>query len=70
MTMEYVKCPCGAEWADNYGGTIFSTLIGYSSDPGHDHDNNCKKVYYKCTNGHSYVFRKNRGPCPAASSKS
>lgn len=28
------------------------TLMGYSSPPGHDHDDNCKKRLYFCKNDH------------------
>ena len=41
----------------------FSTLVGYSSPPGHDHDDNCLVRIYRCKNGHSVKVSKRRR-CP------
>ena len=30
-----------------------STLVGYFSEPPHDHDDNCKIHMWKCENGHA-----------------
>ena len=57
------KCPvCGEQFVDHSGtGT---TLVGYFSPPGHDHDDNCKGRVYRCPNGHyTKVFK--RAICPA-----
>ena len=32
-----------------------STLVGYMSAPGHDHDDNCLTRRYRCANGHEQV---------------
>ena len=44
-------CPdCGGPWVSrDCGGT---TLVGYSSPSGHDHDDNCTTYSYACSNGH------------------
>ncbi len=36
------------------------TLVGYSSPPGHDHDDNCVKKEYWCKNDHIQVLSKQR----------
>jgi len=33
-----------------------TTLVGYSSPPGHDHDDNCLKRGYRCEAGHYTVL--------------
>ena len=39
-------------------GATCSTLVGYMSEPGHDHDDNCKTRYYQCKNGHGVNISK------------
>lgn len=39
-----------------YQGTM-STLVGYYSPEGHDHDDNCRTRLYHCGNGHETVIR-------------
>jgi hypothetical protein len=39
------------------------TLVGYSSPPGHDHDDNCRLREYVCENGHRLTVSK-RNKCP------
>ncbi len=49
MTID--KCPeCGNEFIKH--GWTGGTLIGYSSPPGHNHDDNCLKRTYWCENDH------------------
>lgn len=43
---------------------IMSTLLGYSSPPGHNHDDNCLTQLYTCANGHDIRLSKRR-TCPA-----
>lgn len=33
------------------------TSVGYSSPLGHNHDDNCRKAYYSCSNGHKWTER-------------
>lgn len=40
-----------------------STLLGYHSPPGHNHDDNCLKMLYWCENGHPVMVSKRRR-CP------
>jgi hypothetical protein len=57
------QCPaCGAPWARTGGES--KTLVGYSSQPGHDHDDNCRRRAYVCAAGHERVFSA-RAKCPA-----
>jgi hypothetical protein len=35
-----------------WDGYEFSTMLGYSSSGGHDHNDNCLIRIYKCFNGH------------------
>lgn len=42
---------------------VMSTLIGYSSPPGHNHDDNCLTQMYTCPNGHKVKVSKRR-TCP------
>ena len=38
-----------------------STMVGYLSPPGHNHDDNCLTRRYACRNGHTLdVTRRNR----------
>lgn len=47
-----MQCPtCGEE--TRHTGTS-ETLVGYYSEDGHDHDDNCQKRFYRCVNGHSW----------------
>lgn len=48
----YAICPiCGLKLNKRYKG-ICSTLVGYISPLGHDHDDNCNTMCYMCDNGH------------------
>jgi hypothetical protein len=40
-----------------------TTLVGFSSPPGHNHDDNCVKRVYSCANGHRVVLSRRRR-CP------
>lgn len=53
---------CGSPFT-SHGGTS-TTLVGYFSAPGHDHDDNCEKRGYVCANGHPTVVSI-RKVCPA-----
>lgn len=45
-------CPdCGEQFVSGGIGTT-TTLVGYSSPPGHNHDGNCTSRSYTCANGH------------------
>ncbi|MCP4651011.1 MAG: hypothetical protein GY853_13165 [PVC group bacterium] len=33
-----------------------STMVGYCSPPGHDHDDNCLSRTYRCENGHEHRY--------------
>lgn len=44
-------------------GTM-TTLVGYFSPLGHNHDDNCRTRLYACENGHRYEISK-RNKCPA-----
>jgi hypothetical protein len=56
-----MKCKeCDQELKYDYE---MSTCVGYSSPPGHNHDNNCLKRYYYCDQGHKYTVSKRR-KCP------
>lgn len=35
-----------------------TTLLGYTSPRGHDHDDNCVKRTYRCDEGHDVVVSK------------
>ena len=50
-----MNCYCGKPFV-RCGGTEV-TLLGYSSPPGHDHDDNCMKRQYGCEDGHWTVLR-------------
>lgn len=57
-----MTCPtCGEAFVACHGG--FSTLVGYYSPPGHDHDDNCRAWYYSCANGHHTLLHI-RNTCP------
>lgn len=56
------KCRCGAEW-DLHTGTS-ETMVGFSSPPGHDHDDNCRKRTYICKAGHRATLSIRR-TCPS-----
>lgn len=53
---------CGGELVASMG--IVSTLVGFSSPEGHDHDNNCKTYMYVCEKGHESGFSV-QNECPA-----
>jgi hypothetical protein len=53
---------CGAKLTACEDGTL-STLLGYHSPPGHNHDDNCLRKVYFCENGHSQIISKRRR-CP------
>lgn len=46
-------------------GCVFRTLVGYSSIPDHNHDDNCTKMIYWCKNDHQQIISK-RNRCPNA----
>ena len=57
------NCPECGEKFEYHTGTE-TTLVGYCSPPGHDHDDNCQGRYYVCPNGHvAKVYKRNI--CPA-----
>ena len=46
-----MNCPkCGKPFVKHHG--TCQTLVGYSSPPGHDHDDNCRSRMYECEDGH------------------
>lgn len=48
-----MKCKeCGKPLYHNVEWGTSSTLVGYMSPPGHDHDDNCVNRIYQCDNGH------------------
>lgn len=47
-----------------YGGCRV-TLVGYWSEPGHDHDDNCLTAVYDCPKGHPRQRITHRRKCPA-----
>lgn len=56
------ECPiCGTSC---YSPGCKSTLVGYYSPPGHNHDDNCRTFYFACPNGHSFSVRP-LNTCPA-----
>lgn len=46
----------------SYGGS--TTLVAFTSPPGHDHDDNCHAEDLACERGHHYSVRR-RNTCPA-----
>ena len=54
---------CGLPIAQ-LGTGEYSTLVGYSSPPGHNHDDNCLKRVYAGENGHRVILSLRRR-CPA-----
>ncbi len=59
---EQIKCQCGGEIIKEIGLGECVTLVGYASEPGHDHDDNCRKRTYLCSNGCKFVLSK-RNKC-------
>lgn len=58
-----MKCrECDEEVRDLGRGT-WQTLVGYSSPPGHNHDDNCLHSTYGCVNGHEQEVYLRRS-CP------
>lgn len=57
-----MKCHCGKPFI-RHGGEG-RTLVGYHSEPGHDHDDNCRKRIYVCEDGHKTMLTK-QARCPA-----
>lgn len=56
MSNNLAKCPeCNGVMS--HGGTS-TTLVGYLSPPGHNHDDNCCKRTYRCENGHTMILSK------------
>jgi hypothetical protein len=51
-----IKCPTCESGKVEIGPTM-TTLVGYSSEPGHNHDNNCRKAEVCCENGHRFIVR-------------
>ena len=47
-----MKCKTCGENARDLGHSS-STLVGYMSPPGHDHDDNCVNKTDRCPNGHN-----------------
>ena len=45
------ECPCGAPWS-HLIDEMASKTVGYWSDPGHDHDDNCTSMPVVCEGGH------------------
>jgi hypothetical protein len=45
-------------------GGVMSTLAGYISPPGHNHNDNCQTRHYICPNGHTRKISK-RNKCPS-----
>jgi hypothetical protein len=40
-----------------------TTLVGYKSPPGHNHDDNCRTFFFACPSGHRFSVRpQNRCP--------
>lgn len=51
-----MNCRCGKLFVCHTGtGT---TLVGYYSPPGHNHDDNCRKRAYFCADGHVTRIRR------------
>lgn len=67
--MNITECPqCGEELVSS-GGT-YTTLVGYSSPLGHNHDDNCRSRAYLCANGHVVrLSRRNRCDFPGCAWK-
>lgn len=62
------QCPeCSSPWVRAEQGYL-ETLVGYYSPPGHDHDDNCRRRYYKCANGHGRSVSLRR-TCPTCNWK-
>lgn len=55
-------CECGFPMTSD--GQTMSTLVGYFSPPGHNHDDNCQMRLYKCANDHRRAISK-QNKCPA-----
>ncbi len=54
-----MKCPiCKGKIIKQIGLEEMKTLVGYSSEPGHNHDDNCRKRLYLCENNHKFVLSK------------
>lgn len=49
--MECVKAKCDKMIVKQVEDTT-ETLVGFSSPPGHDHDDNCLVALYECEDGH------------------
>ena len=49
-----LSCPICGTSVRHYG--TCSTLLGYSSPEGHNHDDNCRKRLYECENGHNALL--------------
>lgn len=57
-----MKCEiCGEAMSSD--GTTSTTLVGYQSPLGHDHDDNCLTRCYHCPNGHGKTISLRRR-CP------
>ena len=56
-----MTCECGAEFASTTWES--STCVGYTSPPGHDHDDNCVTRAYVCLLGHETQLTA-RNSCP------
>ena|SRR3990167_4435738 len=62
MTLKCSLCDQPLFWL---GGSTWETLVGHSSDPGHNHNDNCLKRTYFCSNHHAIVIQSIRRTCPS-----
>ena len=53
-TLKYACPVCGIESESRAYST---TLVGYVSPEGHDHDDNCRWFRFQCFNGHAFEVR-------------
>jgi hypothetical protein len=60
------NCPvCGVDCkSQNYS----ETLVGCISPEGHNHDDNCRKFRFSCSNGHKFLVRA-QNTCPTEGCK-
>ena len=67
MSDQKTACPkCGSTLGfDRDGARESSTLMGYSSPPGHNHDDNCRKRRYTCKGCGKSVILSKRNTCHA-----
>ena len=54
-----INCPiCKDKIIKQIGFGESMTLVGYFSEPGHNHDDNCRKRLYLCKNNHKFALSK------------